>query len=125
MNAAALDRHRYVSLATFRRSGEVVATAVWFAIVDDKLYVVSAGDAGKVKRLRNDSRARVAPCDVRGNVVGPWNDATARVITDPARIAEVQAALRLKYGWQVRIFNFVSRLTGRAARRAWLEIALR
>lgn len=124
MDATALDRHRYVNLATFRRSGQLVATPVWFAIVDDKLYVVSAGDAGKVKRIRNDPRARVAPCDVRGNVVGRWRDGTARVITDPAVIAEVQAALRRKYGWQVRIFNFVSRLTGRAARRAWLEIAL-
>ena len=121
---AALERQRYVNLATFRRSGQPVATPVWFATVDDKLYVVSAGDAGKVKRVRNDSRARVAPCDVRGNVVGRWRDATARVITDPARIAEAQVALRVKYGWQVRIFNFVSRLTGRAARRASLEIAL-
>ena len=120
----ALERHRYVNLATFRRSGQPVATPVWFATVDDKMYVVSAGDAGKVKRLRNNPRARVAPCDVRGNVVGRWRDGMARVITDPARIAEVQAALRVKYGWQVRIFNLVSRLTGRAARRAWLEIAL-
>ena len=63
MTAADLDRHRYVSLATFRRNGTEVATPVWFAAVDDKLYVVSAGDAGKVKRLRHSPRARVAPCE--------------------------------------------------------------
>jgi PPOX class probable F420-dependent enzyme len=97
---------------------------VWFTSVGDKLYVVSAGDAGKVKRVRNSPRARVAPCDVRGNVVGRWQEATVRVVTDPALIADAQAALRRKYGWQARIFNVVSRLTGRAARRAWLEIAL-
>ena len=44
MTAAELDRHRYVSLATFRRDGAEVATPVWFADVGDKLYVVSAGD---------------------------------------------------------------------------------
>ena len=124
MNATELDRHRYVSLATFRRSGAQVATPVWFAAVDGRLYVVSGGDSGKVKRIRNASRARVAPCDARGGVQGPWQDATARVITDAALIGRAHAALRAKYGWQVRILDLVSRLTGRAKRRAWIEVAI-
>jgi len=70
MTAAELDRHRYMSLATFRRNGTEVATPVWFAAVDGRLYVVSAGEAGKVKRIRNASRVRVAPCDVRGGLRG-------------------------------------------------------
>src|SRR5262249_12572995 len=61
-----LDRHRYLSLATFRSSGAEVRTPVWFASFGGKLYVFSAGDAGKVKRLRRSSRARLAPCDARG-----------------------------------------------------------
>jgi PPOX class probable F420-dependent enzyme len=124
MTAAELDRHRYVSLATFRRSGAEIATPVWFAAVDGRLYVVSGGDAGKVKRLRHGARARVAPCDARGGVTGTWQDATARLIIDPMLIARAQAALRTKYGWQVRLLNLVSRLTGRAKRRAWIEISL-
>jgi len=124
MTAAELDRHRYMSLATFRRSGAEVATPVWFAAVDGKLYVVSAGSAGKVKRVRNAGRARVAPCDVRGGLRGAWQDARARVITDAGLIERARAALRAKYGWQVRIFDLVARLTGRAKRRAWLEVSL-
>jgi len=124
MTAAELDRHRYLSLATFRRSGAEIATPVWFAAVDGRLYVVSGGEAGKVKRLRNSPRTRVAPCDARGGVKGAWQDATARLITDPTLIARAQAALRSKYGWQVRLLNFVSRLTGRAKRRAWIEISV-
>ena len=124
MTAAELDRHRYVSLATFRRSGTQIATPVWFALVDGRLYVVSGGEAGKVKRIRHTSRARVAPCDARGGVTGDWHDASARLITDPTLIARAQAALRAKYGWQVRLLNFVSRLTGRARRRAWIEITV-
>ena len=58
-DAASLDRHRYLSLATFRRDGGAVPTPVWFAEVDGLLYVFTAGDAGKVKRLRHSSRARV------------------------------------------------------------------
>ena len=56
--AADLDRHRYVSLATFRTTGAEVRTPVWFAAVGGKLYVFTAGESGKVKRLRRSSRAR-------------------------------------------------------------------
>ena len=123
MALADLDRHRYMSLATYRRSGAEVATPVWFAAAGGRLYLVSAGEAGKVKRIRHTPRVRVAPCDVRGGVQGPWQDATAHLVTDPALIERARTALRAKYGWQVRIVDFVSRLTGRAKRRAWIEIA--
>ena len=80
---ATLDRQRYLSLATFRRSGAEVRTPVWFAATDGKIYVFTAGESGKVKRLRHSSRARIAPSDMRGNVRGEWSDVTARIITDP------------------------------------------
>ena len=117
-----LERQRYVSLATVRRSGAEVATPVWFASMEGRVYVVSGGESGKVKRLRHTSRARVAACDARGRLRGAWHDATARILTDPTLIGRAHAALRVKYGWQVRLLDFVSTLTGRAKRRAWLEI---
>ncbi len=118
------DRHRYLSLATYRASGAEVATPVWFAAVDRTLYVFAAGDSGKVKRLRRSPRARVAPCDARGTVQGPWRDATARIVTDTRVIARADRALRAKYGWQKRLLDLGSRLTGRMHRRAWIAIAL-
>ena len=54
---AALDRKPYISLVTFRRSGDAVQTPVWFAAYDGKLYVFSEADAWKVKRLRNDQQS--------------------------------------------------------------------
>ena len=117
-----LDRHRYLALATFRKSGAEVATPVWFAAVGGTLYVCSAGEAGKVKRLRQSSRARVAPSDARGRVQGAWRDATARLVTEPATIERAHAALRAKYGWQVWLADVLSRLTGRIGRRAWIAI---
>ena len=122
MTAAELDRHRYVSLATFRRDGTEVATPVWFADAEGKLYVFTAGESGKVKRLRRSSRARIAPCDARGGLRGAWQDATAQLITDGSLIDRARAALRAKYGWQLRIFDFFARLAGRARRRAWIQI---
>lgn len=122
--ADALDRYRYMSLATYRASGAEVATPVWFAAVDSTLYVFTAGESGKVKRLRRSSRARVAPCDARGTPQGVWRDATARLVTDAGIIARAQGALRAKYGWQKWLLDLGARLTGRVRRRAWIAIVL-
>ena len=111
-------------LATFRRTGAEVRTPVWFAAADGKLYLFTAGESGKVKRLRHSSRARVAPSDMRGRVHGEWRDAAARIVTEPRVVERAHAALRAKYGWQVRLGDLFSRLTGRIRRRAWIEIEL-
>jgi PPOX class probable F420-dependent enzyme len=123
-DAAAIDRERYVSLATYRRDGREVATPVWIAGVDGLLYVVSFGEAGKVKRVRSTPRVRVAPCDARGAVTGAWQEAVARIVTDERTIERARAALREKYGWQFALLSFGSWLTGRNKRRAWIEVAL-
>ncbi len=119
-----LDQHRYMTLSTFRRSGAEVATPVWFAEAGGRLYVFTAGDSGKVKRLRHSSRARVAPSDARGRVQGTWRDATARLVSEPAAIERAHAALRAKYGWQMWLTDLFSRLAGRIRRRAWIEISV-
>lgn len=117
-----LDGHRYMSLATFRRNGAEVRTPVWFAAADRKLYVFTAGESGKVKRLRHSPRARIAPSDARGHVHGEWRNANARIITEPRAVERAHAALRSKYGWQLQLADLLARLTGRINRRAWIEI---
>lgn len=119
---AALGDARYMSLATFRRDGREVRTPVWFAALDVRLYCFSAGDAGKVKRIRANGRARVARCDARGRVDGPWLEAQALVVTDPDVVEQAYRLLRRRYGWQMTLTDVLSRLTGRYARRAVLEI---
>jgi PPOX class probable F420-dependent enzyme len=118
----ALDREAFISLVTFRRTGVGVATPVWFAVHDGRLWVFSESRAGKVKRLRNDARARFAACNVRGRVHGEWHDARAHVVADADQVREAYAALHAKYGWQMRVTDFFSRLTGRIHGRAILAI---
>jgi PPOX class probable F420-dependent enzyme len=118
------DDHRYACLVTLRRNGTAVKTPVWFAAAGDTLYVFSAGEAGKVKRLRHSPRVRVAPCDARGRAQGPWHDGTGRIVSDAGMIERAHAALRAKYGWQLRLLDFFSWLTGRIRSRAWIEIEL-
>jgi PPOX class probable F420-dependent enzyme len=119
-----LERHRYISLATFRRSGQTVKTPVWFARRGGKFYVFTAAGSGKVKRLRNNPRIRVAPCGPRGRVRGEWIDGRARRIDDPATETAAYAALLAKYGWLMRVLNFFSQLSGRIDARAILELDL-
>jgi PPOX class probable F420-dependent enzyme len=121
-DAQALDAASYLSLVTFRRDGRAVATPVWHAEHAGRLYVFTAGGSGKVKRLRRDPRVRLAACDVRGRVHGSWWDGRARLLADPARERAGYAALSRKYGWQLWLVNLGSRLTGRIAERAMLEI---
>lgn len=120
--STSLDRARYVSLSTFRRSGAAVATPVWFAVVERSYYVFCAGNAGKVKRLRNSPRARIAACDMRGRILGPAFDTLAYLVDDHEEEARAYAALHAKYGWQMRLTDFFSRLTGRIQRRRVLRI---
>ena len=120
--APPLEHSRYLSLATFRRSGAEVATPVWFAAAGGTLYVFTARDSGKAKRLRASSRARVAPCDARGRVKGAWREVTARIVTDHAVIRRAHQALRAKYGWQMWLADVLAALFRRTERRAWIAI---
>jgi uncharacterized protein len=92
---------KYISLATFRKSGVAVYTPVWFGEDDGKLYVTCRLDSGKIKRLRNSAKAKIAPCTFRGKITGPEFEATARILPaegDPRALA----SLRRKY-WITRI----------------------
>jgi PPOX class probable F420-dependent enzyme len=116
------DKYRYINLATFRKNGAEVKTPVWFAALDGKLYVYTPTTAGKAKRLRNSPRARVAPCDIRGNVLGEFRDTSARFVTDAALVERVYAALRKKYGWQIALLSLGARIAGKIKDRVYIEI---
>ncbi|PLW81834.1 PPOX class F420-dependent oxidoreductase [Kineobactrum sediminis] len=117
-----LEQGNYLSLATRKRSGEWVATPVWFAPHEDSYYLFSAGDAGKVKRLRNFSAARIAPCTVTGRLTGSWINVSAFLVEDEAEAVLALAALRRKYGWQMALTDLLSRLTGKMSKRSYIRV---
>jgi len=43
-------------------------------------------------------------------------------VTEPAAIERARAAMRAKYGWQLRLLDAFSRLARRIERRAWIRI---
>ena len=89
MGFAAFRDHKYLSLETFKKSGEGVKTPVWFAadphtdLAGDRarLYIYTIGNTGKVKRIRNNGRVKIAPCTMKGKLLGEWVDAIAEIVT--------------------------------------------
>jgi len=122
MGTHTLANADYLSLETFRKTGVGVATPVWFAEEDGVIYIFSAGDAGKVKRLRNSPRARIAPCTVTGRVTGDWVDAEGKLLGGDREIAGALGALRGKYGWKMCVTDFFSRLGGKMGKRAYIAV---
>jgi PPOX class probable F420-dependent enzyme len=124
--ASTLDDARYFSLATFRRNGAAVETPVWFAEGAEAgvYFVFSAGEAGKIKRLRLSDEARVAACDVRGKLVGDWLPARAELLVSQADVAAALAALRRKYGLQMWLTDCLSRVSGRFNKRGYIRVTL-
>ena len=110
---ASFAGHKYLNLETFRKSGEGVRTPIWFAAEPSatldspaaKLYLYTVGNTGKIKRIRNNPRVRIAPCDMRGKLLGEWVDARAEIVTG-AEAAHGMSLLDKKYMPLKQILGF-------------------
>ncbi|MCX6532082.1 MAG: PPOX class F420-dependent oxidoreductase [Actinobacteria bacterium] len=105
---AELDGEKYISLVTFRKSGEPVHSPVWFAKFGDlaNTYgVITETNAGKVKRIRVNPKIEVLPCDIKGNIAvgAPKFFGVARLVTGDEAVA-VRKAIGKHYGITYRSF---------------------
>jgi PPOX class probable F420-dependent enzyme len=109
---ASLQGQKYINLETFRKNGQGVRTPVWFAGepeqgVPEKLYAYSTADSGKAKRIRNNPRVRVAPCDVRGKLLGEWIDARAEIVSGEEAEQGMKLLNKKYFPWR-QILGFFS-----------------
>jgi PPOX class probable F420-dependent enzyme len=107
---APLRGQRYASLTTYRKSGEAVPTPLWFVLYGGRLHVTTPPNSGKMKRIRNDARVTLVASDFRGK---PKRGATSiegvgRDVSG-ADTAEVEAALRRKYWFGMRVIDLFGR----------------
>jgi uncharacterized protein len=100
-----LQGHKYCILVTYKRDGEAVPTPVWFGLAGGKVHVRSDADTAKVKRIRNDPRARVGPCTARGKPLGGPAEGRARVLDELSNIEAAEAALKANYGLGRRLYE--------------------
>jgi PPOX class probable F420-dependent enzyme len=112
---AQFAKAKYFNLETFRKNGLGVRTPVWFAQSGDgsgsgrvTFYIYSEENAGKVKRIRNNPKVRIAPCNFRGTLRGAWVEGRARLCTND-EVARGQELLRRKYLLKI-VGDFFGRL---------------
>ncbi|MDO5502368.1 MAG: PPOX class F420-dependent oxidoreductase [Actinomycetia bacterium] len=112
----------YISLTTFKRTGQPVATPVWVAPAlpgvpfrPGELCFVTLADSWKVKRLRRDPRVEVTVCDMRGRIEPgtPRYAGTARLLESPEEVRAVKRAIGNKYGAWYHAFAAAERVIAR------------
>lgn len=112
---------KYLALTTFTGDGRRKPTAIWIADlgadVDGDIGFTTGADAWKLKRLRNDPRCELQPCNGRGVVAegsmvvtGRGREATAD------ELGSVKKAIGAKYGYQVKLINGVQKLSSLVGR---------
>jgi PPOX class probable F420-dependent enzyme len=114
---------RFVSLTTFRRSGERVSTPVWVGRDGESLVVLTPAGSGKVKRLRNDPRVELRPCGRFGAVAEGVEPVagTAEVREHRDDVERARATIRRTYPLESRLVLGIERLVERLGRRPRTE----
>ncbi|QKW36719.1 PPOX class F420-dependent oxidoreductase [Actinomadura sp. NAK00032] len=99
-----LRGHGTVLVVTFRGDGTAVPTPLSCVMQDGRLLASTAPDSGKVKRIRRDPRALVAPATVRGRPVGPAVEAAARIL-EGGEAERAEQALAGRFGPARRLYR--------------------
>jgi uncharacterized protein len=110
-----LGDEKFVSLTTFKRNGDAIASPMWIVRDGDRLSVWTPAEASKVKRVRRDPRVRLTACGRTGKVKAgrPTLDGTAEVINDPASVARTESLVKRKYGVEFRVVTLIETIAAR------------
>ncbi len=105
-----LKGKQYISIETYRKSGEAVRTPVWFAQEENRLYIWTSIHSGKVKRIRRCPQVKIAPSDMKGTVQGPFVSGEAGIyLNSSATYEHGNRLINRKYGLLKRIIELFSR----------------
>ena len=111
---AAKDRwadEKYIVLETYRKNGEGVRTAVWFVEDNGTLFVRTGTKTGKMKRLRNNGKIRLAASNGRGTPKGHWLEARYNIL-ERDEWQSIINRMREKYGLQWKMISLLHKLQG-------------
>ncbi len=108
---------KHVALTTFRRNGEPKTVPVGIVRFGDGVAMTTGSQTWKLKRLRNDPRVELQPCNARGVITEGSTKVTGhgRQASDE-EFAGVLEAVKAKYGLQVKLtilFGKVRKMIGK------------
>jgi uncharacterized protein len=110
-----LARQSYISVETYRKTGQPVRTPVWFAQDEttNQIYVLTDIASGKAKRIRNNPDVKLAPSTGAGTPKGEYLPATAQITMEgSAEYKTGQGLINKKYGLLKKIFELLSKNKG-------------
>jgi uncharacterized protein len=122
-----LAEEKFVSLTTFKKNGDGVPGPMWIAGDGDRLAIWTPADSWKVKRARRDPRVTLVPCTRSGKVDDGAKavEGTAEIVSDPAVVSRVEAALKKKYGVMYSVVTLMEKIIARGTKpRVVLRIAV-
>ena len=73
---------KYVSLITYKKNGNPLATPVWFVEQNEKIYFVTLQGRYKVKRIKHNQSVKIASSNMRGKPKGEYFDGLGRILSD-------------------------------------------
>lgn len=106
-----LSKFKYINIETYRKNGSGVRTPIWFIIYQGIIFFRTDAKSGKVKRIRNNSHVKIAPCDIRGNLKGTWFDGKAR-FADSKESSIVFTMIDKKYGFLTTLIRSFNKIRG-------------
>src|SRR5262249_12745572 len=94
-----LHGHKHCLVVTYRRDGSPVAQPVWPGYDGDRAYLWTENRAYKVRRLRHNPAALIAPCSFRGRPLGPPVAVDGRILETEAERRRAEHVIRSQWGW--------------------------
>lgn len=106
-----LDRNPFIALTTYRKNGTPVMTPVWFVQQGDRLFVWTAADSGKAKRLKKNPHVQLGPSSHSGKLRGAIQAGLAQ-FAPKEKYPALKKAFQAKYGWQEKLFSLLWKIQG-------------
>ena len=106
---ADLDAARYVSFVTYKKDGAPVATPVWIVPFENGYAFTTEPNAFKVRRVRNDARATLTVCDMKGRIKdGATVHIGSAVVLGHDDAEKVSRLIARKYSIGTRLLGLLS-----------------
>jgi PPOX class probable F420-dependent enzyme len=87
---------KYLSITSYKRDGDGVATPVWFVVDGGRLLVITDLNSWKVRRIRNNPEVSIARCTASGRLRGEPERARAEILA-ATELDRVKAMVDRKY----------------------------
>lgn len=105
MSSTRFPNRQVISLESYKRDGAPVQTPVWFVEDSGTIYVRTSPKTWKAKRIRKNPAVRIAPSNMRGEILGSWIKGEAHFV-EGEEATRILQLFKKRYGIMGRIIDF-------------------